>query len=161
MKKTTRILAIVSVAMDGNCSVAALWCMVETMAGVGRYSAGDGQTLPFWGSALWDLLKRLGGLACSQTALPTLVVPLTSQLTKGEWIQHKMGQKVSVLLWQPRAWKDREGEEKHLFPRLSGMAWANLALFSNVFPLTAPGTVNLSCYVSHTNTNRCSTVIFV
>lgn len=127
MKKTTRILAIVSVAMDGNCSVAALWCMVETMAGVGRYSAGDGQTLPFWGSALWDLLKRLGGLACSQTALPTLVVPLTSQLTKGEWIQHKMGQKVSVLLWQPRAWKDREGEKRNTFSHDSqewpGLIW--------------------------------------
>lgn len=44
---------------------------------------------------------------------------------------------------------ERQGgrEEKHLFPRLPGMAWANLALVSSVFPLTAPGTVNLSCYL--------------
>lgn len=48
MKKTTRTLVIVSVTMEGNCSVAALWCMVQTMAGLGRCRAGDGQTLPFW-----------------------------------------------------------------------------------------------------------------
>lgn len=42
MKKTTRTSVIVSVAMEGNCSVAALWCMVQTMAGLGRCRAGDG-----------------------------------------------------------------------------------------------------------------------
>lgn len=45
MKKTTRTLVIVSVAMEENCSVAALWCMVETMAGLGRYRQGAGQVM--------------------------------------------------------------------------------------------------------------------
>lgn len=118
-----------------------------------RSRAGDGQTLPFWGSALWDLLKRLGMLAGSQTALPTLMVPLVSKLTKGERLQHKMGQKCLAL---PAQGMERQGgrEEKHLFPRFSGMAWANLALVSNVFPLTAPGTVNLSCYLPLSRKHR-------
>lgn len=40
---------------------------------------------------------------------------------------------------------ERQGgrEEKHLFPRLPGMALGNLALVSHEFPLTAPGTVVL------------------
>lgn len=70
-----------------------------------------------------------------------------------------MGQKGSVLLCQPRAWKKQGGrEEKHLFPRLPGMAWSNLALIPNVFPLTAPGTVNLSCYLplSHKQVQHCN-----
>lgn len=45
MKKTTRTLVIVSVAMEGNSFVAALWCMVETMTGSGRYRQGAGQML--------------------------------------------------------------------------------------------------------------------
>lgn len=45
MKKTTRTLVIVSVATEGNCSVAVLWCMVETMAGLGRYKQGAGQVM--------------------------------------------------------------------------------------------------------------------
>ena len=45
MKKTTRTLVIVSVAMEGNSFVAALWCMVETMAGSGRYRQGAGQVM--------------------------------------------------------------------------------------------------------------------
>lgn len=45
MKKTTRTLVIVSVAMEGNSFVAALWCMVETMAGLGRCRQGAGQMM--------------------------------------------------------------------------------------------------------------------
>lgn len=45
MKKTTRTLVTVPVAMDGNCSVAALWCMVETMAALRRYRHGAGQVM--------------------------------------------------------------------------------------------------------------------
>lgn len=45
MKKTTRTLVIVSVAMEGNSFVAALWCMVETMTGLGRFRQGTGQVM--------------------------------------------------------------------------------------------------------------------
>lgn len=60
----------------------------------------------------------------------------------------------------PAQGMERQGgrEEKHLFPRLPGMAWSNLALIPNVFPLTAPGTVNLSCYLplSHKQVQHCN-----
>lgn len=126
-----------------------------------RCRAGDGQTLPFWGSALWDLLKRLAVLACSHTALLTLAVPRASKLTKGERLQHKAKKALSCSASPGHGKPGRERRETP-FPTTPGMAWANLALVSNVFPLTAPGTVNLSCSLplSHKQVQHCNFCLY-
>lgn len=72
------------------------------------------------------------------------LVPLASKLIKGEWLQHKAKKALSCSASPGHGKTGRERRETP-FPMNPGMAWANLALVPNVFPLTAPGTNLLIC----------------
>lgn len=92
-------------------------------------------------------------LAGSQKALPILVVPLACKFTKGVQLLTQNLPKDSALAL-PAQGKERQGgrEEKRLLPRLPAMAWGNLALVSDAFPLTSVGTVCPAISFSHTQT---------
>lgn len=151
MKKTTRTLVIVSVAMEGNCSVAALWCMVETMAGLGRYRQGAGQVTvrhSLSGAQLSEVSWR--GWECWQ-AHKQHCPPLWCHLLPSSQGENGSGTKWAkkALACSASPGHGKTGRERRQtpFPTTPGTAWGNLALVSHEFPLTAPGTVNLSCYL--------------
>lgn len=119
------------------------------MARSGRSRQGAGQVMvthSLSGALLSEGYCR--GWECWQRALPTLVV-----LTKGKRLLTQNLPKGSALAL-PAQGKERQGgrKEKHLFPRLPARPWGNLALVSDAFPSTAPGTVNFSCSLSLTQT---------
>lgn len=130
MKKTTRTLVIVSVAMEGSCSAAALWCMVETMAGLGRHRQGAGQVVvrhSLSGLSSLRFTEKVGSWHAHKQHCPPSQCHFASKLIKGGQVQHRMGQKGSELLCQPRAWKEREGEKRNTFSHDSqewpGLIW--------------------------------------
>lgn len=165
MKKTTPDLGHCACCHGGKlfCSSSVVhggnngW-MVKVQA---RCRAGDGETLPFWESALWGQLKMLGVLADSLEALPTLVMVLLAckeeeKFPKGEWLQREHLLKGSALALKAQV-KEWQGwrEEKRLFPWLPATAWGNLGLVSDVFLSPAPGIVYFAILsLLHTNIYR-------
>lgn len=112
-----------------NCSVAVLWCMVETMAGLERYRQGPGQVMvrhSLSGAQLSEIYWK--GWECWQAHkqhCPPSWCPLFPSSQKENGSSTKWAK--NVLICQPRAWKDREGEKRNTFSHDSqewpGLTW--------------------------------------